>query len=168
MKSRTFSQISASERGRRVPSGEYEQMRSWMRSASGSRASRVCMGLLVDRTESLAGTGKRFANAGWRGASQNVVNCKHVVQRHEGVEVLCEMGIQLLQLRELQVLQFALLVESQTHSFADQFMRNPKRDAFADQIRGTRKRVHVAGFCCFLHARKIELDRPHPARDQRN
>src|SRR6476646_7077012 len=102
-----------------------------MRSASGSSASRVCMGLLLNRTKSLACAGNRFANTGGRGASGNVVNCEYVVQRHERVEVLCKMGVELLQLRELQVLQFALLVQRQTHSFADQFMRNSKRDAFA-------------------------------------
>src|SRR5712664_1981165 len=46
-KSRTFSQISAKERGSSVPSAEYAAIRSWIRCASGRRASRVRMRFLA-------------------------------------------------------------------------------------------------------------------------
>src|SRR5258708_1363959 len=165
MKSRTFSQISASERGRSVPSGEYEQMRSQMRSASGRRASRVCMGLLVDRVESLAETGDSFGDAREGGPAGNIVNRENVVEGHEIVEIFSKIRVERLQVCELQVLQFACFVERQAHRLADNFMRDAERNAFADKVRCGGKRVQAARLSGLLHARKIGFDGLHRARN---
>src|SRR5215472_14556521 len=92
-KSRTFSQISARERGSSVPSGEYAEINSWMRSASGNKASRVCMGLLVDGTKSLAGGGDGLANPLGSGAAQNIVDGENVFEFHEIVDLAVEMRV---------------------------------------------------------------------------
>src|SRR6266545_660772 len=122
-----------------------------MRSASGSKASRVCMGLLVDRTEFLANNNNRIAHTRGSCAARHIVDRQYVVECHEPKEIVCEMGIEFLQLREPQFLQLALLVERQSHGLPYQLMSNAEGYALADQIGGRGKRVHVAGFCCFLH-----------------
>src|SRR6185312_664933 len=73
MKSRTFSQISASVRGKSVPSVEYEPIKSWMRSASGSRASHLCMDLLVDRHDFFERRPPALHNDLWAGHTGNIV-----------------------------------------------------------------------------------------------
>src|SRR5258706_15496884 len=119
-----------------------------MRSASGRRASRVCMGLLVDRVESLAETGDSFGDAREGGPAGNIVNRQNVVEGHEIVEIFSKMRVKPLQFWEFEVLQLALfifvLIERQAHSLADQLMRNAERNAFADQVRCGGKRVHVS------------------------
>ena len=57
---------------------------------------------------------------------------------------------------------------AQAHGFADDLVGNAKWDTLADKISRCRESIHVAGFCSFLHARKIEFRRLHPAVDQRN
>src|SRR5215475_5446932 len=93
MKSRTFSQISARVRGRSVPSVEYEEISSWIRSLSGSSASRVCMSFLLDCAESSARGRERFADTCGSGAARHVVNLEHIFQFHKPVKILLEMRI---------------------------------------------------------------------------
>src|SRR6185437_14925820 len=105
-----------------------------MRSASGSKASRVCMGLLVNRSESLARLRNGFIHVHRRGAAGDVVDGQNIFQRDELIEVLLEVRIQLLQVREFQALQFALLVEGKAHGLTDNFMSNSERYALAHEV----------------------------------
>src|SRR6185312_12070634 len=116
-----------------------------MRSASGSRASRVCMRLLMNGTEFFPRRCQRFANPFWRGTTSNIVNGKNILKLHEFVKIIAEMGINIPQLLNREALQFALLVKRQPHSLPDLLVRNPKRHALARQIRGSSKGIHVTG-----------------------
>src|SRR5581483_1424135 len=103
-----------------------------MRSASGSKASRVCMRLLVDRTKPLARRGNCiFYSRGSRAAGY-IVDCENIVQAHKPEEVLCEVRIELLQVCKFQGLQFALLIERDAHGLAHDLVRNAERHALAD------------------------------------
>src|SRR5450432_525335 len=162
IKSRTFSQSSASVRGSRVPSPEYEEIRSWMRSASGKKASRVCMGLLAQCTCFLARRGYGLAHARGRGAPGYIVDVENVVQLYEIVEVLGEKRVDGLQVGERESLQLAVFVERGANGFANLLMRDTKRHAFADQIRCGGKCAHVSSVGGLLHALEIEFDLLHP------
>src|SRR5215831_12708196 len=151
-KSRTFSQISARLRGRSVPSGEYAEISSWMRSASGNKASRVCMGLLGNGTNSFAGGGDGPANPLGSGAAQNIMDGEDVFEFHEIVEFAIEMGIDGLQLLESQFPKFTMLVEGKAHRLSHLLMRDAERNSLAHQVRGRGECVHVAGFGRPLHA----------------
>src|SRR6266849_5328667 len=167
MKSRTFSQISAKVRGNSVPSPEYEEIRSWMRSASGRKASRVCMGLLAQRPGFLAGGCDCMGDA-WRGGpAGDVVDCQHVLELHEIVEVGVEVSVDALQLFEREILQLAVLVERGANRLSNLFMGDAERHAFADKIRRGGERVHVSGVRSLLHALESEFDGFHPSGDQR-
>src|SRR6266404_2536529 len=119
MKSRTFSQISASVRGSSVPSVEYDEISSWMRSASGSKASRVCMGLLVERAHFLSRRSDGLAHTRRSGAARNVMNGKHVIKFHETVKICAEIRIDTLQFSQCELLQLASLVQCRPHCFPD-------------------------------------------------
>src|SRR3954471_5581395 len=128
-----------------------------MRSASGSTASRVCMGLLVDGTEFLARRGQCFANAFWRGATGNIMDGEDIFEFHKIVKIIAEVRIDIPQLLKREILQLALIVECQSYGFADLLMRNSKRHALVREISGRRKGIHVAGRSGLLHSLHIEL-----------
>src|SRR5215471_8532213 len=117
-----------------------------MRSASGSKASRVCMGLLMDRAEPLSGGANGFLNSRGSCAAGGVMDCKDVLQGNEFEKILSKMRIEFLQVCQLQVLQFAVPVECQAHSFADDFVRNAEWHALADKIGRRGEGIHVTGF----------------------
>src|SRR5215469_3006209 len=165
-KSRTFSQISARLRGSSVPSGEYAEINSWMRSASGNKASRVCMGLLVDGINPLPGGGDGLANPHGSGAAENIVNGKNVFEFHEIVESGIEMRVDGLQLFQAKFLKLTILVEREAHRLSNLFMRDAKRNSFAHQVRGRGKCVHIARFRRLLHALETKFHALHPSRDQ--
>src|SRR3989442_11892272 len=103
-----------------------------MRSASGKKASRVCMGLLPQRACFLARSGDGLTDKSGSCAPRQVVNCKHVVQLHEVVEVAVEVRINALQFLEQERLQFAMFVQRGANCFADLLMGDTERYTFAD------------------------------------
>src|SRR5512141_2975578 len=114
-----------------------------MRSASGSKASRVCMGLLPDRAESRPRNGDCLFHARWRCAAGDIVDREHVLQTHKLVEVFCKMRIELLQLRQLKIVEFAPFIECQPDGLSDDFVRNAEWHTLAHKISRRRKCVHV-------------------------
>src|SRR5262249_47852463 len=125
------------------------------------------MGLLASGDKLLAGRCDGFAHASRRSAAWDVMNCENVRELHEIEEINSEMRIDMFQLFEREGLEFTRFVERDTHSFPDLLMSNTEWHVFADQVRGRRERIHVAGFGAFLHTLEIELDAFHPASQQR-
>src|SRR5262245_26123328 len=138
-----------------------------MRSASGNRASRVCMGFLARGSQSLPGRDDRLANAPGSCATRDVVKREHALESHEIVEVTFEMRINVLQLFERESLQLARFIESESDRLAYLRMCDSERHALAGEIGCCRERVHIAGFSGPLHTLEIKLDRFHPAGRQR-
>src|SRR5262249_46345876 len=139
---------------------------SWMRSASGNKASRVRMGLLVDRSNSFAGGGNGLANPLGSGAAQNIVDGEDVFEFHEIVEFAIEMRVDGLELLEREVLKFTMLVERKPLRLSHLLMRDAERVSLADQVRGGGECVHVAGFGRRLHTLAVKFRALHPSRDQ--
>src|SRR5581483_7018033 len=98
-----------------------------MRSASGSTASRVCMGFLRYRSQSFSCRCKRFPHACRRRAAGHVMDSEHVAQFYEVVEILAEMRIDVLQFMNREAFQLALFVESKPHRFTNLLMRDSER-----------------------------------------
>src|SRR6185312_14666389 len=107
-----------------------------MRSASGNKASRVCMGLLSNCVQALPGCGNRFFHTRRSCSAANVMDSKHVLQLRKAVEVRGKVIVDILQLLKTQLLQFTLLIERQPDCFSDDLVRDAKWHAFADEIRG--------------------------------
>src|SRR6266496_2349010 len=137
-----------------------------MRSASGRSASRVCMGLLASRCQSLTGRSEGFAHTGRSSAARNVMDSEYVLELHEIEEVSVEMQINCAQLLKQQGLQLARFVERQPYGFSDLLVRDAKRNALAYKIGGGCKRIHVARFRGSLHAFRVKLGRLHPSGHQ--
>src|SRR5258708_7661217 len=129
IKSRTFSQISASVRGSSVPSPEYDEISSWIRAASGRKASRVCMGLLAKRTCLLPRGSDGLMDPRRGRAAGHVMNSEHVVELHEIEKVLIEMRINGLQFREWQVLQLTFFCPNQPYGTFDPHISGAKPPA---------------------------------------
>src|SRR5260370_34166212 len=137
-----------------------------MRSASGSKASRVCMGLLVARGEFFPRCRNRLADPLGSRAAWDIVNSEDVIEFQEIENVLVKMRINASQRFELQFLQLTLCSQCNAQRFPDLFVRNAKRNPFANQICRGSKGIHVARLGGLLHALEIEFDRLHPSCDQ--
>src|ERR1700693_805642 len=124
-KSLTFSQISASVRGSRVPSFEYEEISSWMCLASGKIALRVRMeiDLLSQRFDFLSGRRNFLPHSGWRRASDYVVNRQHRIWFQAVIKILIEYRIEPLQFVEPKILKFTIPFHAQLYRFADLLVR---------------------------------------------
>src|SRR5215469_1626335 len=116
-----------------------------MRSASGSKASRVRMGLLLDPAESLPGGGDSLAHAYRSCSSRHVVQCEDTFELDEIVEIPFEVRVNILQILEFEILQFAAPVKSQADGLSHPLMGNAERNAFARQVGRSGQRVHAAG-----------------------
>src|SRR6266496_895446 len=134
-----------------------------MRSASGRSASRVCMGLLASRCQSLTGRSDGFAHTGRSSAARNVMDSEYVLELHEFEEVSVEMQINCAQLLKRQGLQLARFVERQPYGFSDLLVCDAKWNALAYKICRGRKCVHIAGFRGLLHAFEVKLGGLHPS-----
>src|SRR5260370_38404151 len=106
-----------------------------MRSASGKKASRVCMGLLPQRACFLARSGDGLTDKSGSCPPRQVVNCKHVVQLHEFVEGAVEVRINALQFLEQELLQFAMFVLRGANLLSNLPVSDTDRHAFRDMIR---------------------------------
>src|SRR6266496_2559574 len=137
-----------------------------MRSASGRKASRVCMGLLTDSCDFLSGGSERLVDARRRRSAGHIMDGKHVVELHKVAKVALEMRIDAGQLLQGKLLKFTFLIQREAYRFSHLLMSNSKWNTLTDQVSSSCERVHVSGFRSSLHAYKIELHGLHPSRHQ--
>src|ERR1700674_1007500 len=121
-KSRTFSQISANVLGSSVPSPEYAEINSWMRSASGRMASRVRMDFLADGFDSPPGVSHGLPHSRRSRAAWNIMNRQHGLQAQARIEILVERWIQVPQLFQRQVLKLAIPFQTQLNCLTNLLM----------------------------------------------
>src|SRR3984957_10519143 len=126
-KSLSFSQISASVRGSRVPSFEYEEISSWMCLASGKIALRVRMqiDLLSQRFDFLSCGRDLLPHSGRRRATAYVVNRQHGCRFQAVIKVRIEDRIEGLQFIEPKILKFTIPFQAQLYRLADLLVRQP-------------------------------------------
>src|SRR5438270_1611305 len=86
-KSRMFSQTSANDRGRRVPSPEYSQMSRWIGAASGSMALRVRKRCLPQLLQARANGSERRLDLHGCGAARNIVLLNHSTEFERGRKI---------------------------------------------------------------------------------
>src|SRR5207253_455322 len=126
-------------------------------SASGRKASRVRMGLLLQSTRLLPCGGDSLMDACWHGSAGNIVDGKHVAEPHKIIEIVIELRSDASQLLEREALQLTLVVEGEADCFTDVLVRDAERHTFLHEIGGGGEGVHVSSFGGLLHALKVEL-----------
>src|SRR5436305_4743031 len=105
-----------------------------MRSASGSKASRVCMGILTGGRNFASCRGDGFPYARRRGAAGNVVNRQHVFELHEIEKIGVEVRVNGPEIGKRQVLQFAAFFKRKANRLPDLLMRDAEWIALACEL----------------------------------
>src|SRR6185312_5917676 len=129
VKSRTFSESSASVRGSRVPSGEYSAMSLWICSTSGRIALRVRMEGLLKRVNALLEFEQRRAHARGIGAARHIMAAEHGIESDSRIKILIKSRTELLQLFEAEIGEFAAALEAETDCLANGLVGAPKWDS---------------------------------------
>ena len=92
---------------------------------------------------------------------------QNVFEFYEVEEIAVKVGVDGLQFFKLKILQFALLVQSQTYRLSDLLVSNAERHILADQVGGGSEGIHTSRGRRLAHAIEIELDGLYPSCSQR-
>src|SRR5712691_13523362 len=128
-KSLTFSQISASVRGSKVPSLEYAEISSWICFASGKMALRVRMDFSAQSIDFFPRRGNRLLHPGWRRTACNIMHRQYGCRLQAILKALIECRIQCSQLLECEFLELAIPFHAQFHCFTDLLVSEPGGNA---------------------------------------
>src|ERR1700746_2191974 len=82
-----------------------------------------------------------------RGSAFDVVNDEYRVESENFEDVLIKRRMDLLQLFEGQILQFASAFDRELHRLTDGFVRQARRDAAFDQKSRRRPGMHESRLC---------------------
>src|SRR5215471_4755511 len=166
-KSRMFSQISGSVRGRSVPDSKCPQIRRWICSASGSMASRVRMSRLLPQGNALFSDGDCLLDAIGRGSANDVVNSENGFKLQTGMKVIAGQWSKLTDLIEREVGEFAVIFDAELDGFADLLMSDAEWHTAFHEIGGGGPGIHEPGFGGGLHALEVKLHGVHPTSNER-
>src|SRR5215472_17173261 len=156
-----FSQISASERDKSVPSPTCIRMSCSIANASGSVALRANMGCSCIHRECVLRFLQRRPNLQWSSTPRYVVYSQNLLQLQCTVKTLIGGYAAAREVFERELLEFAASLHAELHSLADHFVCNAERHSATNKARRTRQRVHKAASGSFLHARIIECHARH-------
>src|SRR5512146_3030839 len=90
--------------------------------------------LIRQLANSFLGGGESLPHACRCGRARNIVAGENRVQLQRAVEVLAELGTELAQFFERELLQLAALVEREAHRLSDGGVREPERHALGAEI----------------------------------
>src|SRR6185369_12514201 len=156
-----FSQISARVRGSRVPSPVYTRISVSISTASGSLALRARMDSPQLQRDTLLRRCKSLLHMFRRRTAGNVMAGQDRGEFQRRVEARIRVDATALELFCGELMQFAMLFQSQADCGADLLMRAAKRHTLSDKIAGGRHGVHVSATGSSLHPPEIELRRAH-------
>src|SRR6516162_1198892 len=144
IKSRMFSQISASERDKSVPSPTCTRISCSIANASGNVALRANMGCSCIHRECVFRLLQRRPNLQGSSTTRYVVYCQNLLQLQRTVELRARRYPAAREIFLRELLELAALLHTQLHRFADHLVGNAEGHSATHEMRRARQRVHEA------------------------
>ena len=101
---------------------------------------------------------KCLADAGARGAADDVVAIERGVEGDGGVKVFAKFVAELAQVSEREITELDTFFERKAHGIADFLVSGAEGHAFVNEVGGRGHRVQIAGLRSITHAILIELE----------